>query len=474
MANHSTSYEKTVVAFQWQVRTRLFAKHALAWSSAWGFTWGVTMVILRYTLATPPLALLWGFLGFIPTIAVASVVAIRQCPSRTTACAVLDQYHRAGGLLMAGQQMALGPWQDTIATVTVPRVHWRKTQSVILALGATLFVATCFSLPDWMVTVGTVTPLNIDQDVDNLENQIATLAQELIIEPPQAQELSEQLDTVQQQASGADPVKTWQALDHLRSQINHMAQETAQEAIQNTEQRASVQTLAQTLAQDGKILSDQVLSEAMAELAEQLEQALDENQQLIYDLPPSLWKTLEQGQLNPQQLSQLSEALQELNEETRQQLGRLVDAQLIDAQTLAQCQYADQIDSDKLAQLLANLGDKLSISEIVQLSRTPSLGGIDRGPGAAPLTALRTTIESENPLQAQPLPPATRQALRNSRLQGISAAPSQVDAAAIGSQGGALNTVVAGSGSAATHQLLPRHRGTIRRFFDRHQDPNTP
>ena len=90
---------------------------------------------------------------------------------------------------MASEEMTLGGWQNSVTKVQPPRIRWRSTPSTMLALVTIVFVTTCFLLPDWMVTVAITPPLNVDQDVDQLAEQIETLEEELIIEPPEAQEL---------------------------------------------------------------------------------------------------------------------------------------------------------------------------------------------------------------------------------------------------------------------------------------------
>ena len=69
-----------------------------------------------------------------------------------------------------------------------------------------------------------------------------------------------------------------------------------------------------------------------------------------------------------------------------------MEAGLIDAQTLAQCKYAGQVDSEELAQLLADLGDELPMGDLLQLCRLQGRGGINRGPGTAPISNTKTTL----------------------------------------------------------------------------------
>ena len=58
-------------------------------------------------------------------------------------------------------------------------------------------------------------------------------------------------------------------------------------------------------------------------------------------------------------------------------------------------------------------------------------------------------------------------ALKDSSLVGISlGAPQVEEGAAYGGDGG-LGEVSASGGQAKTHKILPRHRGTVKRYFER-------
>ena len=79
-------------------------------------------------------------------------------------------------------------------------------------------------------------------------------------------------------ASGIDPVKSWETLDHLTESVKHTASDAVVEAIRQTQQ----------LADEGQLLSDGLFTQSISELADLLQRAAAENEELIQNLPESL------------------------------------------------------------------------------------------------------------------------------------------------------------------------------------------
>ena len=66
------------------------------------------------------------------------------------------------------------------------------------------------------------------------------------------------------------------------------------------------------------------------------------------------------------------------------------------------------------------------------------------------------------------LPPSSVAGLNDSQLVGLSASAPTADTGGVAAHG-ALNSAASGGGSAYTQTILPRHRGAVRRYFDRPQ-----
>ena len=67
----------------------------------------------------------------------------------------------------------------------------------------------------------------------------------------------------------------------------------------------------------------------------------------------------------------------------------------------------------------------------------------------------------------QVLSPGSSARLEQSGLLGVSSSAPAAEEGAAPSSGNALSGAAAGGGSAHTHTVLPRHRGTVERYFER-------
>ena len=77
------------------------------------------------------------------------------------------------------------------------------------------------------------------------------------------------------------------------------------------------------------------------------------------------------------------------------------------------------------------------------------------------------STEQDAAFKEQVLPPASLEALKESLMVGVSADAPLVEESSETSGAGVLESVTAGSGEAFTHTILPRHKGAVRRYFDR-------
>ena len=64
------------------------------------------------------------------------------------------------------------------------------------------------------------------------------------------------------------------------------------------------------------------------------------------------------------------------------------------------------------------------------------------------------------------LPPAAVAGLQDSQMVGLSAAAPEVQKGNLAAHG-ALNNAASGGGAAYTQTILPRHKGAVKRYFDR-------
>jgi hypothetical protein len=142
----------------------------------------------------------------------------------------------------------------------------------------------------------------------------------------------------------------------------------------------------------------------------------------------------------------------------RNQLSKLGAKGLIDPKALR------KFDNSSVADLAKFLHDRKGTS-IASGNGQAGRGGKDRGRGDAQLFFGEETKEGSEKFKDHALPPALAASLEQSELAGMSAAAPQVTNVRA-SAGGAL-AMQNGSGSAYTTTVLPRHRGTVGRFFER-------
>ena len=207
---------------------------------------------------------------------------------------------------------------------------------------------------------------------------IDVLKEEEIIELTQAETLEEKLTEVQAEASGEDPVKTWEALDHLTDFLSQESKEAAEDALAATERLTEAETLAEALINEGSEMEKGLLAESMMALSGLVQEAAKEDALLASQLP-ELEGDL--SSLSPEQLKAISDALRLSKSEISDRLANLSKVNLIGLDTLKACEKLGQCNSEGLAAFLAENSEKMAVKDCVGLWCRNALGRINRGPG---------------------------------------------------------------------------------------------
>jgi hypothetical protein len=473
-----TTPDKVIDQFRRKLAWLFGVRAGLIWLAAWVFLWGLAVLILRVTLAPPRSLLLWGLTGVPVVLIPALLLARRQLPSRSSIRALLDRHNALGGLLMAGAECSLGLWEEKLSTAQAPEVHWHaRRQAGVLAAGV-VFLLAGLLVPERLIARGSP-PLDVGHEVQRLTHQLEVLKEEKLLDPERAENLQKKLGQVRAEARGKDPVKTLEALDRVGDVTSKTAKEAAEEALRKTEKLAQSEALADALRRKkrrGDGLSSKALRKAMEELATLTRKAAQENEKLRKSLDEELSRELD-GEMNlsPEQLEKLARALKDAKGDLARMLGKLEKVRLIDADKLKECKECGQMDGEALARLLKEhekdlKSGKCSMAQLLALCRRGGRGGITRGPGPADLTFGKPTSEVKGDLDPKSLPPGRVAEIKQSLLQGVSVSAPKVGEGGPGSAG-ALAGAASGGGSANTQIVLPRHRGAVRRYFDR---PATP
>ena len=455
------SDEKAVRWFRTKLAILLVLKKIFAFATVWGLLWGTAVIILRATVGMPPLSLLGGVVGLSIAVSVAVILALRKIPNRTAVRASLDKYSRSGGLVMAAEDAALGKWSEHIPRIQQPRFRWRGGNSLVRFSGAAAFVCISLLIPERFVEISKAHPLDITEEVSQLADGIDVLKEEEIIELTQAEAFEKKLDQLQTEATGEDPAKTWEALDHLTDVISQESTAAAEDALSETENLTEAETLADALLNEASEMDARLLTEAMTALSGLLQKAGEENALLAEQLSNLEADALE---LTPDQLKEISAVLRLSKREIMDRLEKLKAVNLIDLETLNACEKLGECNSDGLAAFLAENSGLMSVSDCVG---GWCRAGIGRGPGHAPMTWTDGSPEEGAEFKEDTLPLSNIASLQDSEIFGISAAAPSIETSNPIQQSSALNGASAGGGSSVTQTVLPRHKASVKRYFDR-------
>ncbi len=453
--------DKSIRTFRIKLSAILVLKKTLAAATIWGLLWGTAVIVLRATIGMPRFALLGGGIGLIIAISVAVILVWRQIPTRNAARASLDKYSGAGGLVMAAETEDLGDWGNQMPQIRRPRFRWRGGVPLARFSGAVVFVCISFLIPERFVEISGAHPLDVSKEVNQLADGLDTLKEEEIIDIAQVETLEEKLDQLQAEASGEDPVKTWEALDHLTDMLSQEATEAAEDALTETERLTEAETLAEGLMNEVSEMDADLLAEAMTTLSGLLQKAAEDNALLAAQLP-----NLEDdaGTLAIEELKEIAAALRLSKRDIIERLAKLNAVNLIDLETLKACEKLGQCDSAGLAAFLAENSEHTSVSACVGAW---CRGGINRGPGHAPMTWSDGTAEEGAKFKAQTLPLSDIASLQDSELLGISSAAPAVETSSLPQGTGGLNGAPSGGGSSVSQTVLPRHKAAVKRYFER-------
>jgi len=309
--------------------------------------------------------------------------------------------------------------------------------------------------------------LDVTREADRLEEQIEILKRQKVITAEKAEELKIELEKLKREASGKDPIKTIDALDHLQGELKKAAEEAAEKARKREDELSKAEALADALRNKGDKLTDEQMKEALRKLAELVRKAAEENDLVRNDLDPETRKALEENKLTPQMLKKLAEALKKGQDGEEMKIDKLVKAKLISPDQLKKDGKEEKLDNAALMAYLKENGfgndtaDKLTEDE-------GGKGGTDEGDAKTKLSFGDESSEEGVKFKEEELPPSEQQKLQDSLLSGVSQGAPNIgkEKAKMGS-GGALDKAKAGGGSASTQTVLPRHKGAVERYFDR-------
>ena len=463
---HYGDGEAGVGAFRLRLFGLLVVRYVLLCLGMWAILYGVGVLTLRAAWDCEPLPLLWGLISLPGVLLVALLLAVRQLPCPAATRALLDRHSQAGGLLMVREETDPQDW--SAPPVASPPLRWRAVRLSLWCSMGLVFLVLAFVVPNSFARLG-APHLDVRRPVEQLQEQLAVLKEEKILEAQRAQELKERLDQVRKDALARDPVKTLEALDFLHDTTQKAASDAAEKTLKQVEEIAKAEALAQALEKNGSKIDPGQLGEALGQLDNLLKKAEAENDLLQDGLDPQLLEALKKGHLSNEQLKKLADALKGLKSEKAKKLAKLVKARLIDPELLSKCEKCSECDKAALARYLKENGCQC---EGLCDGDEEGRGGTNEGGGKFRLKFGDETREQGEKFEDEQLPPSELSQLRDSQLQGLSPGTPSLPKKGEGPVvGGALGGSKTGGGSSATQPILPRHRGAVERYFERPASP---
>ncbi len=459
----NTAHARALRAFARKLAIVLVFRRAMIWATAWLFALGVVIIAARVSGVQPSGWLAFGGLGVVPVVIGAAAYQVCRSPSFSVIRANYDRLNSCGGVIMAEETADMTEWQARLGDARVPGLRWRFGRPLaVFGLGV-LFVGVALMLPEGLTRTGAARPLEIGRLVEELQAEVEALKQEKIIEQNKALELQRQLARLQDESSGHDTHKTWEALDHIKQSNADAARQAAEEALSKIASLTQAEALAAALQKAMETgLSATAAKMATFDLAAMLKAAGLEDGLLKSELPTDLLSGLDG--LSPADLEKLLSLIQSTKCTFSNAVARLANLKLVDANLLSKCQNAGQCpNTDALAAFLCqNTNGCGSYKELVALY---SRGGIDRGRGDAPMTWTDGTEEEGAKFKEQTLPASVR--MDEAQLVGISWAAPVESGENVAAGHGALDSATAGGGLGHASVILPRHRQAVQRYFER-------
>ncbi|MDJ0834980.1 MAG: hypothetical protein QNK37_00605 [Acidobacteriota bacterium] len=449
---------------QKRIQRVLMLKWTQNYAAGWLFCIGALVLLLRYFNAWSDRGYLLG-LTFLPLLFFAWRRAQAGVPAETNLRAWLDRHYDQGGLLMASAERDLGGWQPK--AIGKPKIQNRARAEMGRLAASLLFLALALVVPYQWVRGFAPPPMDITDELARVEEKIETLEDTQILEKDDSQDVQKELDRLRQEAAGDDPGKTWESLDHLEKTLGRKAEEAARSMEEKQEMLERLEQLVEAAEQNPNGVDRETLEQAMKELSRLTAETASENEQLA----EALKNMGLDDKLNPSQsglqktdLAKVAKALDLSKKQLEELKAKLSKARLVDASQLkkGKGKKGKELGKDELMAFLDGEGIPCKGLKALCVGR----GGISRGPGAAELTWKDPSAEEDSDFQTVVLQPADLDELDNSVQFGVStAAPERGDAGT--GRNDALSGSRAGSGSAHTRTVLPRHRAAVKRYFDK-------
>ena len=326
------------------------------------FICGAVVLGMRL-LSTPklpwPIMLETTAAGVFIAVIVALLTSRRRLPDWRRLLVWMDAAQHGGGLYVTAMETDLGAWQPATPTADkLPEnISWKPAIAPLLL--SIVFLIGAQAIPITEKPIIKDHRLDVSDKVAEMEEKVEFLEESSLIPEKTVEELKESLEDLSTQNDAKDPGKTYELLDAVAKRLEYaagMAYENLEtEATAKEQFSAMLQDMLQKNAQESKSLAE------LAELCDQLSLSPEDLAKLMKELP-------NQPQLSPEEIQKLIEQLKQQGKTARQLQAKLSEKGLNKGKKPGE----GEGEGKEMEAMLMQMG-------------MPGNGGIDRGPGAAPL-----------------------------------------------------------------------------------------
>ncbi|MSR57698.1 MAG: hypothetical protein EXS05_08500 [Planctomycetaceae bacterium] len=441
-----------------RIRLGEFLKRGAEWGAAYLFAFGATVLVVKMLIPQAWPHVLWLGVGVVVALAAAWWLTRKPSQTRWQSVARLDAAINSGGLLMTLCERPADDWADRLPQIerlwheAIPRVRPRRfagyiTLPLLFALGACFVpLRNASTAPTLYNTVG-------QQAAQELEELLNEIEKEQLLGEDEEQQLKKEVEKLTEETRDTPLThEKWETVDALRERM-----------------KVRLETAAMSLAKArgaAALLADSNLSDTP-------QMSLERSEQLENDLAESLQKMMQKGGLAGVP-KDLKEQLQRLMKNGKLQMPK--DAgdrqELLDELK----EYLDK-ENDKLNELRKKCSgcksgqcDKEGECEGGQCEGNksgsrPGKGGITRGRGDADLTFGDESDRQGAKFKEVVLPKGFRDQPKDEVLGVQKRAPDE-EAAEVAPRAARQDVDPAAGQATWNRKLSPRHRNSVRRYFD--------
>lgn len=410
--------------------------------------------------------------GFILAATYALTRAYKLRPDAPRGLAILDAYNNAGGLILSVVETRDVDWCGRLPDkINVPEVKVNYRSQLPLFLASIVFAVLCFFTPVLQADLSHVAVLDFNQISAQAQESIALFEETGILNSEEALRLEEQLSAISEAADSYDPAKTFEALDQMAQKLQLLKQIgandfrdrfeqlekslTAIESMQNlnsdnSQESQSAQSLLQQINKLDALNDEGQMNKALAPLQEALNGAPEE-------------KSIEQA------VTDLKDYITREREKALQNLQKLVEEQAIDTETMKQ--IIGQTGQEGQGEGSLTDGQTTIMSPTDSDGQQPSgKAGKSEPWMTVPLDSNRVTSEHSMKYKDETLTAPALDSLDSAVVTGMAISAPLAESAKIRSDFRHIGWNNPDGNAADANLLLPKHRNTVKNYFNRCRD----